>query len=65
MMGAHECKAGNETPALLLVVGRFPSRKFQVLDSRAPVRLEFRGESVKTCDGEPCFSSLRFIFQPL
>ena len=47
MMGALKYKAGNETPALLLMVGRFPSREFQVLDSRALVRLEFGGEKCK------------------
>lgn len=50
--GALKCKGGKETPALLLMVGRFLSRKFQLSDSEAPVRWNLGEESVGHSIGE-------------
>lgn len=54
--GPLECKGGNETPALLLLVDCFPSREFQLPDSRALVIMESGEESVGHSIGEACFS---------
>lgn len=56
MSGALECKGGNETPALLLLADCFPSREFQLPDSKAPVIMELGEESVGHSVGETCFS---------
>lgn len=57
-MGSLECRGGNETPALLMMMGCFPSKEFQLSDSRALVRME---ESVGHSISENGFSPLGVI----
>lgn len=52
-MGSLDCKGENETPALLLMMGCFPSKEFRLPDSRTLVRME---ENVGHSISETCFS---------